>query len=664
MEKLLVSIRNKVYILIVVVAYFIWKVCVKDNPAPGNFNAEWTSTELYCYYIAFISVFISTKYDVFRYIIEDKKRKEMSSLIRTIVRYMIGAILIFVVLPKVYQPKDWFFTNYMELKENGAILKFMLDFLLLPIHYPSINIEKMILCEMIFSAIFVWLYYIRTRKSKRIKEYVIERALKIFYALNYLIVYVIFLFTMPDKYLSIKYAKATIIGVIIIFTLIIAIRMYLSIRNCKRLNKKVQEIDNIILVVTSRNYRFTLKMNYRNPLRFFNKYNIEGLGKELVIKGKRCVYASYDVDRLNLLDLSRFKNVGYLIILDAYSGEDETRRSGSYIRFVDYISEITNHFMIYYPPILDTIKNTEISSWAYDRYIYAYTTKLDTKEVSQIINITEKAKILKSNCKKVLEGIKLGQDKNTYIRYGLRKIINSFNYTECFYTLLKICEYIIHYSALIYIINNPHKAKNKDIRSGVISAWRECIDFIDETYTNENSKRLSNRTDLKIEESDVIKSFNKVKKIFSNDKDNYKNVTSCSLKEDICGIIAQIRNKLVAHGVITYEIAEDLVLDLFNFAFVLIRKFKEIPLSIREDEKIKYIFKKDISAVYRIDNRLFLYSSTETGYKDNKLVDLYKECVNYETGRRKVIDQKIQIKTDYNYSEEEIVTQIGKWEIK
>ena len=114
---------------------------------------------------------------------------------------------------------------------------------------------------------------------------------------------------------------------------------------------------------------------------------------------------------------------------------------------------------------------------------------------------------------------------------------------------------------------------------------------------------------------------------------------------------------MLVHGAISYKTAENTVDYLFNLLFLLVKEFEELNITIEDDEKIKNIFEKDISAVYRYSNKMFLYSNSVL--EDKKVI--YNECINYETGKKKVIDGKACFNIDIRYSMEQIKEKLGKW---
>ena len=142
--------------------------------------------------------------------------------------------------------------------------------------------------------------------------------------------------------------------------------------------------------------------------------------------------------------------------------------------------------------------------------------------------------------------------------------------------------------------------------------------------------------------------------------DVYKGVKNKTLNEtyyfieDLSKIIADIRNNLTAHGSISYDLAKTIVMPLFNITCSLIQEFEELNFTIKEDDIIHKIFSKDITAISKDKGEIYLYSNTVTEKEDNEEKDLYRERLNYETGKRKVIDSIITLDIGKRLSNQEI----------
>ena len=93
---------------------------------------------------------------------------------------------------------------------------------------------------------------------------------------------------------------------------------------------------------------------------------------------------------------------------------------------------------------------------------------------------------------------------------------------------------------------------------------------------------------------------------------------------------------------------------LFDITCTLIQDFEELNFTIKEDDIIHRIFSKDITAISKDKGEIYLYSNTVTEKEDDEEKDLYRERLNYETGKRKVIDTIITINIDKRLSNQDI----------
>ena len=650
-------------------------------------------TNLHRIFLVAFTILVSIKYDFLRLILEKENNKKSRFLysILIILIFLFGINLVYYVIPKYYHSKNWYYTNYND--DNWKLE--LADFWLLPVqkYVPSFNIRKMIFWETILSFIFLAFVYINSKFKKGELAYISERIFKIIYRYNIILDFIIYYFTIPNKYIIIKSNKKFITGVLFIIVVTLIIKYYLSIKSCK--NKRISKYGNVILVVTPNNYKFTFSDNILNPLRVFRKYDNKKIGKALIVDGKQYTFASYDAIRFNLLDINKFTNVGYLILIDGKISElvNSEKSNECFKEKITNISKETSKFIICNNFMINKKYKTNLSKYIRKSFGYRYIKNLDVKTILNVVDITPKADKLKSDCEKLLEYVKKKelknyynrlieedsdkfldtdpyisnlaeksvQQRNDYIKYGLGHIISSFSYVEYFYTLLKMSEYTIHYLALKNIIDNPEIAKCKNIRGGYLSMWKDCLG-INDILDPKKPNNISGTTNIQIDETQIINSVDFINLIFNS---NYKKKSKYELKNDIGSCIVNIRNKMLAHGVITQKDAEKIIDHLFNLTFVLVKKFVDTDVTIQEDEKIKYIFEKDIFAIYKNNNKLFLYSYTATEPKeDDTKIDLYKECLNYETGNRKVIDKKVKLYKNYIYSDEEIIRELGKWEIK
>ena len=307
--------------------------------------------------------------------------------------------------------------------------------------------------------------------------------------------------------------------------------------------------------------------------------------------------------------------------------------------------------------VLDYIFDVELSNYVMKEYnLKGDKFKRKKEEIKNKVLAVEDAMLEKNKVEKMIEDI--NEDKNTYIKYALNQIINSFNSVEYFYNLLKIGEYITHYLGLKSILDDKDdilmRVNADDIRMGMLSTWRNCINF-DVEYLNSNTEKVNQI----VSENEVIKSIidlRNVLKIKNEEKEVY------TFKQDICQVIADIRNKMMAHGTITYEVSESIVEDLFNIVFFAIKEFENINVNISEDEKIKAMFEKEISLAYKKENKLFLYSYSNYSKKEKK--DVYQGYLNYETGICEINNDKVTLEMNLKYSVKDIETALERWVVK
>lgn len=665
-------------------------------------------SNMYIAFTALLAIVTSLKYDVIKQIIEKKKKNKYIYAVIFIVGVFLIFNIIYYIIPLDDSIEDW---ELVALDENENR---ELDFIFLPrFHNDAIKIFNMTSLEMIFSICFVILAKIREKmqikldNNKNIKifgkvGYILEKIEKIIYRYNLLIIFYIYILTISSKYLNVYYLK--IIGMAIIFLAIVAfiIKNYLSMRKCEENNKKKYGKENLIVMFTPNNYKFTFSGDIRNPLHRFYKYDTKSIGKNLLIDGKDYVFVSYDAIRYKLINYSKYKNIAYVILLKVnFEIFIQDNIIKDIEKKIEEIEKEGNKFIIF--SNLETYFNTLYIDEFRKKYKFRCKNKFDVKSVLDVVSLKEDDEFIKEKAvnelsyvkekeldnyieknKKIKPGSpefekakeklleKIGSEsikekdiqdsKNIYIKYCLNNIINSFNYTEYFYSLLKMCEYMMHYMALKNIIDNPKEIlKNKiRIQDGTLGVWKQCI--------NKNKEYDENVK----EDKDIINALRKIIKVLDieiNEK-NHK----ITFKEDICGTIVDIRNKLLGHGVITYDISEQIVKNLFIITSELLKEFEDIKVTIKEDEKIKDIFYNDFQATYKDNKAIFLYDMANIQKKEDKeenkedkknnKYEISPEYLNYETGKRKVLNKKIERNIDMVWTSKEIEKNLAKWVIK
>ncbi len=659
-------------------------------------------SKLHIVFVAIFSIIISVKYCILGKIVEGKGKKKFISCIILILGIVIAVNLVYKLVPNYISLNNWYVSEY-----KGADNQFV-DFMFLPKYYDSLNVLYMTLFETVFSLALIGISYFREKLQTGNIAYILERIQKRLFRYNILVVFLINLLTIPNKFLLVKSWKFVGVGIAFLVLVIAIVRSYLMIRVCKNKNDEKYGKENLILVITPTNFTFTLSDDIINPLHKFYRYDNKNLVKSLLVSGKKYTFALYDVIRYKLINIDEYENVSYLIVVN----EDILQENESFQKFskkIDDIAKITDKFMMYKfgsfifkPTFLENMKS---------KYPYKVKEKIDLKDVIDMTTLEESADKLKMKAGKLLKYIQskelnnyieieksngnisneeiaskkielerlinvipedkkekqkignklksINQEKNTYLKYGLELILDSFNYIEYFYTLLKMSEYVIHYMGLKSILEeeNISQAQEESLR---MSTWRAFVKF-DKEYLASNKEKI----DGVVSQSDVIDAIIKFRGIIKSSVKNIDNEEIVSIKNtdkkyyfrDICKIVSDIRNRLLVHGTISLEMAKESVNDLFSILFILVREFEELNITIEDDEKIKNVFEKDISAVYRYSNKLFLYSNPVMS--DKKL--MYNECLNYETGKKKVIDAKAEIDIGTIYPIEQIKTELGRW---
>ena len=649
-------------------------------------------------YVAFFTLITSFKYLGVKEIINSKSRNKIRSLFVLNAIFYLGFIIIYGIIPRVYEIKDW------SISFNDNVWYDFLCFIFLPNYVETLNILKMLTIDMLFTMIIIFFVQVIENKKTGKIAYISERIVKNLTRYSFLFVFFICIFTISNKFLLLRNYQIFGITLFIIALVFFVIKYYLALKGCIRKNKENYGKENLIILITPNNYDFSLSDHILNPLRIFNKFDNKNLVKTLLVYGKDYTFVSYDAVRYKLIYISQYKKSAYYIVLQG-KWEELTDENSDFIRKIKDLIKDNENFIMYHPKIVNWVFVSKSASEFKKKYQYRYTNKKDIKKILDVVTIGKSVDNFKKNIKKTLDYIRIkelenylknnekeqdnktiytryitevlngeeeekkaecvyeqiSEEKNRYLKYGLNVCLESFNYVECFYTLLKMSEYITHYMALKNIIDRPENVSKDRVREGTLSAWRECI-AINPEYTRINE---SKDEDI-VTNNDLINSLIKINeeiKIIEkkNDKIVVKEKEKYLFKEDVCKCIADIRNKIVAHGVVTREIAENLLEYLFNITYVLIKEFEELNISIKDDEKIKYIFETDISALYRKKDDLFLYSNTVVKKDGEKKIDLYKECLNYETGDHQIIDKRLYLQKDYIYNVKDIESMLSKW---
>ena len=615
--------------------------------------AYWLSN-VYIMFTCFLALIICFKYDALKYIFEKLKKRKFLYSTLVIIGFFALINLIYYFVTKNYVIDDWYDLYYIQSKNAQKLL---LSFIFIPEYYSDINIFKMTLLEAVFSFVFIIIAQLREKLESKVKNhvsftnygaigYVLDRVIKNIFRYKLLIIFYILVLTISSKYRYVYYAKMIGTSILILSVICFIIKNYLSIKKCINKNNQKYGKENLVIVVSQDSEEFSMLGDFINPLYKFYKYNTSSIGKSLIVDAKDYTFVSYDVIRYRLIKTTEYKTKSYVILLknDIYLFVIDDYRIDIYQEKINKIIGDCNKFIIFpkfnFPGF--QIKKENLKG----KFLLRYRSKFDLKAVIDVLNLKEDDISLKEQVLDVLNCInqKENSDKNIYIKYSLNTIIKSFNYIEYFYSLLKICEYIIHYMGLKNVINDPQKIIDKKIRvkDGGLSAWRDSINY--EKSYDKKSK----------EDEKIIHSVIELRKILEF-KTDYNENYIFEFKKDLCKTIIDIRNNLLGHGVITYDISERIVKYLFVIAKEFINIFENIDVTIDEDEKIKKIFAEDIKAIYKDNKFVYLYSKMNRNKPKN-----FPEYLNYETGKR-MAEGNISEKMDKIWSPSEIEGTLGRF---
>ena len=649
--------------------------------------AYWYS-DVFILFTCFLALITCFKYDAIKYIFEKVKKHKFIFATIVVIAFFTLVNLIYYFVPQFCEIDDW--NNHISAhSENEA--EVLLSFAFLPEWYSDINVFNMTLLETIFSLIFVIIVQAREKLEQKANQYatatkygvigyILDRLVKNIFKYKLLIIFFIFLLTISSRFLIVYYVKLVGISVLALAAICFIIKNYLSIKKCIDKNSQKYGKENLAIVISQDSEDFSFVGDFVNPLYKFYKYNTSSIGKSLIVDAKDYVFVSYDAIRYKLINTNEYKIKSYIIFLklDFHSFMYENLQIKSFQEQIDQIIGDCDKFIIF-PKYSWYYEKNQVEKLK-GKYIFRYKNKFELKAIIDVLNLNEDdiklkeevldevvyiyQKEISDNLEKLKENVdlqnmhelknnlinkidnldeeKIKQNKNIYIKYSLNTILKSFNYIEYFYSLLKICEYIIHYIGLKNVINNPQEILDRKIKvkDGGLAAWRDSISY-DKSY----DKNLK-------EDAEIINSVIELRTILEFNveyKDNY------TFKKDLCKTIIDIRNNLLGHGVITYDVSERIVKYLFIITKEFIKIFESIDVTIEEDEKIKKIFGEDIKAIYKENKFVYLYSKMNKSKSKD-----FPEYLNYETGKR-IADGNISEKMDKIWTLAEIEETLGKF---
>ena len=264
-------------------------------------TAYWFSS-MFIAFSCFLALVTCFKYDAIKTVLEKAKKHKYIYAIGIVIAFAILINLIYYIVPQYCEIEDWQYLVYMGSENEKDKL---LAFIFMPYFYDELNILKITLAEGIFSFAFIALAKIREKLEEKAKQYesitkfgiigyLTERLIKDIFRYKLFIIFYIYILTISSKYLIVYYVKIVGISIIALSLLCFTIRNFLSIQKCIKKNKQKYGKENLVLVYSSMNYKFSFIEDLRNPLHKFHKYNSSSIGKSLLVDANNYIFASYD----------------------------------------------------------------------------------------------------------------------------------------------------------------------------------------------------------------------------------------------------------------------------------------------------------------------------------------------------------------------------------
>lgn len=569
--------------------FFIWVYLLRNV----ILNTYYESSRILIYLSFIMGFILLPKADIIKRSIYNKKY--IKAIIINVI-YGIFVILMYLLLKNIYTPefKTWELTLY-RLEDITVYLREFLDYiyLLMTSEIPVINI-------VIIDILLGILTIIGSKILENKKSYLLEKVIKKYYKYYYFIIFVISILLISKEY---KYPRE--ISYILEATIIIGLigYLYLYILSKKNLNKNTNK-ERLIVLYTIDNFEFNFINQISKGLIDFSNYKQEKRINILETKAEDFTVVTQDLIRNNLIDIKQYKNVTYYIKLLASNVENLSKKTLENLRHkIEELQKSNKNFIIV--GIED--KESRFLKYLKDKYKQDYKANIVTKEVIEQILEIEKNEKLNIKIRQLLEKYKK-IEKTPEKEFIIKTLenMNTSDATRSFYDLLKICEYVIHYRALQFIVNNPEEVKKEDITKTALGKWNKYQDQDNETIKNVELEKALKDIKEKLELNDTIGM-------------NY---------QKICSILVSLRNKLMAHGSITYEISKKIVYDFEVITEVFIDKFINESEFIEEKQEIKNIFEKNKKAIIKKDNLIYLYNYS----KQRKDGSMY-EYLNYDTGK-------------------------------
>ena len=552
-----------------------------------------------------------------------KKKKFLSYIASTIILLTIIVFSFFIITKDANI--NWATVNDANWFNN--FLYFMEYIKFLP--YPPFEYWAFIPYTFLFT---IYEYFIHNTKDVLLKtdfDYVNEVIFKKVCKHSFFLTFTIFMLFSPNLYYYIRRLQYILLVILIFYIAISIIKIIVSLNAIKRVNQQNVHNKNLFVVVTLENCCFNLCSSNLSEFNKFNKLS-NNIFNNLIIENKGFNIVSYNAIRHSLIDINSYQKVYYIFLLQNTSlmflsknGKD------ALFSKIEEVDKSGYKFKIISPHgFTKTAKELE------KKYKSQYKNRLDISTIFKEIIEDEENIELSRKASELLKDVN-DRKPNRYIKYALKQIINSHNPLENFYTILKIAEYVIHYRALRNIVDK------EDISSSPDSLKRNLSNPTLGVWINYQKLKEEKRV-KKYDSPEIVKAFNHIDDIFKMPR-KFEGKSVVNYK-DICDYIVNVRNNILVHGILTYEVSVNLVNDLFILTENIVRPFLELNISISEHDLIQGLFTENIRALEDEEEEFYLYSfGIERANKD-----LLLEYLNYKNGNLMVKAKDNKIKIDEN----------------
>ena len=564
----------------------------------------------FIYFSCFISLLVLTQFLFFNNFLFLKKHKIFSCILYILLLILPIIITLF--------PSN---TNYLKWDDSNIFLNFY-NFLSVPFFYPNFNVRitLIIVCTIPFLTLLIPIYFLFTEKTpKGTFFYILESLYKRIYHYIFIILFGIVMSQVPSLYMYPRKIQYLLLSFLVIYLIYFGIKMVISILTVKKINKDNNSNKNLFVVLTLENSFFNLGLS--NEFKGFNKLS-NNILNNLVIENKSFNIVSYTAIRLNLIDINSYKNIYYLINLNSYSLSFLDKYSKVYL--LKKINDISKNYKFK----IIAKSNTKFAKEIQKTYKFHFKNKLELKVLKEVVNDNDNI-ILKEKVDNLLKEVK-DIIPNKYIIFGLKQIENSLNQIENFYTILKLFEYCLHYRALKNIVEkdltNMSEVAKEELKIPTLGTWI-------------NYQKIKNAKNKKYDNPEIIEAFNHIDDLFKEER-KFKDKTVC-FYQDICTYLIKVRNNILVHGVLTYDVSTYLVDDLFTLTKEIITSFLSLNITIKEHDLIQGLFNTSFKALEEKKNDSYLYSY---GALENK--DLLLEYLDYKNGNILVKSRDNKIKID------------------